>query len=779
MPETHLPALLASDLFDADFYAAEVALVFSGATEAARHYLREGWMTGANPSPRFDTRYYLRLNPDVRDAGVNPLAHYIVSGKAEGRRPRIGHGDLVEKPKAPTGRQWQKVLRELRSATSAPAGAVAVIVPVYKGYDDTLACLYSVVTSSNKTPYILIVVNDCSPDPILTAALRDLSARGAFTLVENVENLGFVQTVNRGMTLAGRRDVLLLNSDTIVYGDWLDRMKAHSDKDARVSTVTPMSNNATIFSYPYSDNNNNQRLEVDFSTLDSFFSAENRGKSIVVPTGVGFCFYITRDSLDRVGLFDADMFGKGYGEENDFCMRCSEAGFLNVAALDVFVRHTGEISFSASAQAGKDIAQRALASVHSRYLHKISQFASRDPFMKARCAIDFARVRNLARGDVVIHVDHGWGGGTERHIVDLETYLAKDGVTSFRLRLSRDGKCLSLALNQPIDLPNLPLIQADDAAALAAALAGIGATTMHIHSLIGFSYAQMETLVEVAKTLSLKTIYTAHDYAPICPRIQMIDQSGSYCASPSIDYCVTCIEANSTPFGDVDIHAWRAKHKSLLQRMDAVFVPHADVGTRLVRYLCPEIEAQVRTHPRGLTPPTGLVKAPPSGLRTVGVIGAIGPHKGAGLLYAMITDALARELPLRFVVYGHTSIPEIAELPTATVTGQYDERSFEGLLRKHPSDVALYLSSWPETFCYTLDLAIEAGIFPVSFDLGAPAARIRALKWGEVVPLSWMYSASIVNDYLVALDIPNLDAPLIEAGREWIGAEAYYRVASG
>ena len=64
-----------------------------------------------------------------------------------------------------------------------------------------------------------------------------------------------------------------------------------------------------------------------------------------IPTGVGFCMYITRSSLNAVGLFDADRFGRGYGEENDFCMRAAKSGYKHVLAHNTFVYHAGGVSF--------------------------------------------------------------------------------------------------------------------------------------------------------------------------------------------------------------------------------------------------------------------------------------------------------------------------------------------------------------------------------------------------------------------------------------------------
>ena len=47
----------------------------------------------------------------------------------------------------------------------------------------------------------------------------------------------------------------------------------------------------------------------------------NAGHRVGIPTAVGFCMYIRRECLKEVGEFRAEVFGKGYGEENDFCLR--------------------------------------------------------------------------------------------------------------------------------------------------------------------------------------------------------------------------------------------------------------------------------------------------------------------------------------------------------------------------------------------------------------------------------------------------------------------------
>src|SRR5208283_4908614 len=53
--------------------------------DAIRHYCEHGWRDGRNPFEYFDTCSYLTIYSDIREAGINPLLHYAVSGASEGR----------------------------------------------------------------------------------------------------------------------------------------------------------------------------------------------------------------------------------------------------------------------------------------------------------------------------------------------------------------------------------------------------------------------------------------------------------------------------------------------------------------------------------------------------------------------------------------------------------------------------------------------------------------------------------------------------------------------
>ncbi len=76
----------ASGQFDEEFYRAANPDL-PATLDVIAHYCAHGWREWRDPSPRFSTRYYLETNADIREAGVNPFAHYLRAGAAELRKP--------------------------------------------------------------------------------------------------------------------------------------------------------------------------------------------------------------------------------------------------------------------------------------------------------------------------------------------------------------------------------------------------------------------------------------------------------------------------------------------------------------------------------------------------------------------------------------------------------------------------------------------------------------------------------------------------------------------
>jgi len=73
-----------SDVFDASWYRKQSTAALLSPSPLL-HYMFFGWRKGLNPSPRFDTRFYIERYRDVRESRSNPLTHYMIHGRDEGR----------------------------------------------------------------------------------------------------------------------------------------------------------------------------------------------------------------------------------------------------------------------------------------------------------------------------------------------------------------------------------------------------------------------------------------------------------------------------------------------------------------------------------------------------------------------------------------------------------------------------------------------------------------------------------------------------------------------
>jgi O-antigen biosynthesis protein len=609
---------------------------------------------------------------------------------------------------------------------------VDVIVPVYRGLDDTRRCVLSVLNSAVKTPYRLVIINDASPDPEVTLWLRSIQAQHSevIELLENPENLGFVGTVNRGMALHEDRDVLLLNSDAEVANNWLDRLQVAAYSDTKVATVTPFSNNATICSYPEFCKDNELPIDHDTASLDQHFAQVNTGQVVDVPTGVGFCMYIRRDALNEIGLFDTANFGKGYGEENDFCCRASTAGWRNLHALDVFVRHAGGVSFGASKSQRELAAMETLRRLHPSYEAHVHAFVGNDPARLARIKVDLARAMSANKA-AVLAVLHDRAGGTQRHAVELAEHLSDSAV--FFVLVPMPGERVGLRL---LDAPEnhalvfrIPEQQAD----LALALRALGVAHIHYHHVVGHH----SEILHLPRQLGVTYDFTAHDFYSYCPQISLTDHNNRYCGEEGLDQCRTCLKRSPAP-GGVDIESWRNKYGPFLQNARHVLVPSRDAARRILKFV-PQGDVRVAPHTDiadlgALPSPLPLPLEHSAALKVV-VIGALSPIKGADLLETVALQATRNNSPVEFhllgYAYRHLSTQPRAKL---TVHGKYEEADLPALLSWLKPDLVWFPALWPETYSYTLSACLQAGLPVVAPNLGAFSERLQGRAWSWLRP---------------------------------------------
>jgi len=224
---------------------------------------------------------------------------------------------------------------------------VTIIMPVYNGHECLGSCFESIIRNTDLALNSLILIDDGSTDARVReylAKIRKWRNGRNIQVLWNRKNLGFTQTVNRGMKRSPQ-DVILLNSDTIVTRNWTNKLQRAAYSSPRVATATPLSNYMTINGIPEPFRFNPVPEDMTVDTFADFLDHISLRYYPKIPAGVGFCLYVKRSVLDEVGYFDEKRFGRGYAEETDFCMRALKKGYIHVLDDATYIYHVGGVSF--------------------------------------------------------------------------------------------------------------------------------------------------------------------------------------------------------------------------------------------------------------------------------------------------------------------------------------------------------------------------------------------------------------------------------------------------
>jgi len=751
--------------FDAAWYASRYPDVVSTGVDPMTHFLNWGAAEGRDPNRWFDSRWYLQRYPDLAATGTLPLLHYMVAGAAELRNPHPRfdaawyadqHPEAAANPLLHhllfgEARGW-RTERPIDIADYLPTTVtplvcpaevrVDVIIPAYRGLAETRRCLESVLADPDRPAGQVIVVDDRSPEAALSAWLDTLAAAGRITLLRNRRNLGFVASANRGIEAAGTHDVALLNSDTEVPHGWLRRLAAQAYAAPRIASVSPFSNNATICGYPCEEGGP-LPLGLDLATIDGVCRGVNAGRGVEVPTTVGFCMYIRRAALDQIGGFDEEAFGRGYGEENDFCMRADQRGWTHRLACDTFVYHEGSVSFGSGK--GKLLAEamEVLAGRYPQYARIIERHVKADAVSPYRFAVTAALFRRMGL-PVLLLVSHQLGGGVHRHIDELVARVA-GRANVLMLHASTRGTALSVPALHGHPLLTLPAKRLDD---LADVLRSAAVSRAHVHHLMGMDL-DVRALIH---RLEVPFDVTLHDYYAICPQVNLLPwPEGHYCGEPGPAECNACI-ADRSSHGATDILSWRRQHDWLFLEADRVICPSEDARARLESHGLAD-RAIVVPHAPVTAGPWVLTPPPLKGRKLrVAVLGVLADQKGAQSVIALTEAADPAAIELHLIGYPEDTLPETAA-DRIVVTGKYNEAEVPGLLARVRPHVVWFPAQWPETYSYTLSAAIEAGLPVVAARIGAFVERLqgRPLSWlvdPRASTAEWLRSFNLVREAL-------------------------------
>ncbi len=344
-----------------------------------------------------------------------------------------------------------------------------IVIPVYNALEDLRECVGSVIANTSGN-FRLVLIDDKSPEPGISAYLAELEGRSLPNIVikRNDVNLGFVKTVNRGMREGGS-DVVLLNSDTVVSRGWLGRLTECAYSDETIASVTPLTNSGTICSVPRFCEDNPLPNGFTPQAMADLVERVSMRSYPRIPTGVGFCMYIKRCVLDEIGYFDEETFGRGYGEENDWCCRAREAGYSHALDDATFIYHKGAMSFKGAKARLIENNLKLLINKYPYYFEMIDRFIAGNPLWDVQENLRFhIGISAVLRPRVLLAMGSG-GAETHRRIFESlftdkiykEAALYLLHVEKGSTLVLRDlalggwpGKESRIALRHPVEFPS-------------------------------------------------------------------------------------------------------------------------------------------------------------------------------------------------------------------------------------------------------------------------------------------------------------------------------------
>ncbi|WP_406721647.1 glycosyltransferase [Thioclava litoralis] len=623
---------------------------------------------------------------------------------------------------------------------------VAVIVPVYNAFDDVKVCIERLANYS--PPELEIVfINDCSPDARISGLLETATVNRNMHVLHNHTNQGFTRTINRGIDAIGSKHAIFLNSDARVTPGWLDGILRAASSRPKVATVTPMSDRAGAFSAPNIGNEND--LPVGISEIEFARAFRRRSLAIYprVPTGNGFCMFVNRECMDEIGKLDADAFPRGYGEENEFCMRAGRAGWTNLVDDCTYVFHDRNKSFG-SEKTGLITAGRAVVDErYPEYSQAIKIFSSGADLQLARF-----RARQAYRDcdyypnlqDRILFVVATQSGGTPQTNLDLMQNLS-DGFDSWLLRCSGKELFLSRLCNGSLELVEHCVLEeaiepishtsAEYDYIVSSWLQKYDFSIVHIRHLAWHSLS----LPTLAKKSGCDVVYSFHDFYSLCPTVKLLNDRGEYCPD-GVDKSDASASQELWPQNSMPslspgwLEFWRRRFEKSLLACDA-FVTTSDSARATILRQMPAINSDrffVIPHGRDFASFKNIAMPVEHGkpLRIL-VPGNISVAKGLNFIRDILSeDKLGL---IEFHVLGKIDDSVGISHPRLILHGGYQREEFAAKAAKIGAHCGAIFSIWDETYCHTLTELWSVGLPAFVLNFENVAKRVSESGCGWVI----------------------------------------------
>lgn len=641
--------------------------------------------------------------------------------------------------------------------------SIAVLMPVFDGYEQTLEALHSFAryyepgNRSLVNLRFLLGLDNPANDKLNNKIISLYGEHPSFTILSNSVNLGFIGNCNNLFThVTESEDILLVNSDIICPdSDWIERLIEWIDLDNGIGTVTPLSNKATIYSYPMPNQDQELIESLTINQTDQLLKECNQLYEcpiVETPSCHGFCTLIVHSRIRLTYLFDAG-FGRGYGEENDLSCRLKRDGFCNIAAPNVYVYHHESVSFSSSKASLLKQNLEKLARMHPNYHSQVHLFCKNDPLRPLRNNSIIEHVKRLCENrKSILHISHWRGGGTDKyiqHLVDTNKESNHLGIKPHSEKKGFVELFLVVPNTERVSTPAVALFTEDEIFSISQEIAtSFNIEKVFIHSLIDFLPYNDISYMWIKLACAANLILVMHDYHWINTFHNLLSVDNRYIFSPWNQslYDINIIRACLGKAENAGIsHNLIGRSKSIQKLFDnasKIIVPSESALAILASAMnLKHCKVRVIGHDKADLAVHGLLSKKPMMTKVtethplnVVVIGAIGDNKGYPLLLETLKYIKRKELPIRIHIIGWSKADsELFDAGCANISGKYSEGDFQFLAKKYEADCALFLSQWPETYSYTLSLAFENELYPFVLNVGAQAERVQKTLFGTIL----------------------------------------------
>ena len=614
---------------------------------------------------------------------------------------------------------------------------IDIIIPVYNGYE-YLEALFDSLEKYTTLPHRLIVVNDCSPDEnVRPYLLKRLKKHPTAIFIDHENNQGFVKSVNEAYshTLS---HFLILNTDTELPAFWMERLMYPIIHMEKVASTTPFTNSGQIASFPefIADNEIFEGMAVN--ALDKVFRNVNAEHFYeAIPTGVGFCMGVNRDLVQEIGFFEEESFGKGYGEENDWCQRAIQKGYRNLLVPNLFVYHKHGGSFSAEEKArlmqGNAIK---LLEKHPHYDKDIQAYVKKDPHALLRKMLIMVAASQDKEGLHLV-VDNALGGGAKLYAKNLVENMSIQGKKVLHFTFDFYSNSYNFSFRYKAYALDFTMDTIEDVDTF---LKMLRFSEIFVNSLVSFkeTATMLRLLKELTEISNAGLIVPIHDYYPVCPNYTLLNEKAEFCEVPDLERCKECMAKNDQEWktlgnANADVAVWRNDWKALLEEATTI-ICFSNSSKQIIQKAYGNLNQEkikVTPHTVDPLPPVEMSGREEKEEVTVGVLGAINMAKGAVILKKLIREIEKRDLKINIVLIGEIS--EHIKNEHFYVTGRYEREALPQLVKEHEIDIFLIPSICPETFSYTTQEIMMMEMPLMVFDLGAPAERVKDYEKGIVL----------------------------------------------